>query len=529
MQALAVMDQSSALLPEQARAAGPDSGVLWLRCAEEDQTRLLRRLRTTGATQMASAKVVRSVYYDTGRRKLFRAGYHLSVRRQDGKHFQDIELASTAELAPARRWTTEIEDDAPGDASLADTPLAGILGDGGADKLKPVFVVGLRRRSCTIERAGSSIAATFDKGTIRVQGAVERICELRLELVSGAADALFEVARELGSAVPLTLTLRPPGERGFRLLPAEPDQPTGDPSVDLLAAITTRAAADNICRSCAASLLDDLAQLSSGGGQDALHRTRIGLRRLRALLWFLKPILGTEAALLSGHLRSFGQFLGSARELDVFCDRVLAPLRRSNPDAPGIDALFESFDRQRQNEHQKVLAFVQSPAMLDFGLGLIEGLVALSVVEPAASKKAQLRDRPVAAFAPTRLGKRLKAFLKESQGLRHCAPERQHGIRIKAKKLRYAVEAFHPVIGAKESRKLTAGFMRLQDLLGDLNDARTNRAMALAYARENVGAGDSGPMLFAAGLAAAACTLDPTATLARAAKTRRELAAFARS
>ncbi|MCU4182033.1 CHAD domain-containing protein [Bosea sp. BH3] len=387
----------------------------------------------------------------------------------------------------------------------------------------------MRRRSCTIERAGSSIAATFDKGTIRVQGTVERICELRLELVSGAADALFEVARELGSSVPLTLTLRPPGERGFRLLPPEADQPAADPAVDRLAAMTTRAAADCICRACAASLLDDLAQLSSGGGQDALHRTRIGLRRLRALLWFLKPILGAEAAALSGHLRSFGQFLGGARELDVFCDRVLAPLRRSNPDAPGIDALFESFDRRRQDEHEKVLAFLRSPAMLNFGLGLVEGLGALSVAEPTASKTAQLRDRPIAVFMRARLGKRLKVFLKESRGLQNYAPDRQHGIRIKAKKLRYAVEAFHPVIGAKEGRRLATGLVRLQDLLGDLNDARTNRAMALAYARENAGAGVSGPTLFAAGLAAAACTLDPTATLARAAKARKELAALARS
>ncbi|HEY5795864.1 MAG TPA: CHAD domain-containing protein [Bosea sp. (in: a-proteobacteria)] len=472
---------------------------------------------------------MRSVYYDTSRHKLLRAGYRLSIRTQSGKRFQDVELATVAALAAVPCWSTAIDEDGPGDASLADTPLADILGDAAAGKLKPVFVVDLRRRSATLERAGSTIAASFDTGTIDAEGAVERICELRLELVSGAPEALLDLARELGSAVPLTLILRPPGERGFRLLPAQADRPVGDPSIELLPAMTTRAAADGICRGCAAALLEGLAQLSSGGGQDALHRTRIGLRRLRALLWFLKPVLGVEAALLAGRLRSFAQFLGAARELDVFCDRVLAPLQRANPDAPGADALFESFDRRRQDEHEKVLAFVQSPAMLEFGLGLVDGLASLSVSEPAALKNAELRERPVVDFVRMRLDKRLKAFLKESRDLLHCAPERQHDIRVQAKKLRYAVEGFHPVIGAKESRKLTAALVRLQDLLGELNDARTGRVIALAYARERAGGGGGEPTLFAAGLAAAACTLDPTAALSRAAEAREELAALARS
>lgn len=522
------MDHSVAPLPAQTRATGRCSGVLWLRCAEDDQVRLLKTFRAAGAKQAARAQAVRSVYYDTGRNRLLRAGYRLSVRQQAGKRFQDLELASAAALAPVTCWTTAIEDDAPGEASLADTPLADILGDGGADKLKPIVTVDIRCRAGTVERAGSHIAASFDTGTIAAEGSVERLCELRLELLSGTPDALLDLARELGSAVPLTLTLRPPGERGFHLRPAQSDRPVGDPPIDLLPAMTTRAAADGICRGCAAALLDSLAQLSSVGGQDALHRTRIGLRRLRALLWFLKPVLGVEAALLAGRLRSFAQFLGGARELDVFCDRLLAPLRRDNPDAPGVDALFESFDRRRRHEHEKVLAFVQSPAMLEFGLGLVDGLASLSVSEPAALKNAEQRGRPVVDFVRTRLDKRLKAFLKESRDLLHCAPERQHDIRVKAKKLRYAVEAFQPVIGAKESRKLTTALVRLQDLLGDLNDARTGRAIALTYARERTETGGGEPTLFAAGLAAAACTLDPAALLSRAAEAREELAALAR-
>lgn len=468
---------------------------------------------------------MRSVYYETKRQKLLRAGYRLSIRMQGGERFQDVEVACTATFAPELGWTTEIGDDTPDIASLAGTPLEGALGDGA--KLRPAFVVDIRRRSGIIERAGSTIVANLDTGKIAAGGIVERICELRLELVSGTADALFDVARELGSAVPLTLTLRSPGERGFRLLSAQPDRPTGDLSVDVREAMTTLEAADGMFRGCAVALLDHLAQLSSGGGQDALHRTRIGLRRLRALLWFLKPILGADAAILSGRLRSVAQSLGAAREIDVFCDRVLAPLRRDQPAAPGVDALYESFDRRRQDEHAKVLAFTRSPAMLDFGLDLVAGLAALSKSESAAIRHPQLREAPVSAFARSRLHGRLKAFLKESRDLLHCGPDRQHDIRVKAKKLRYALEAFHPVVGRKRSQKLITGLVSLQDLLGDLNDARIGHAIALAYARERAGGGDNEPTLFAAGLAAAACARDPTAMLNQASEAREGLAAHA--
>jgi triphosphatase len=520
------MDHSLASLPAQTRATGRGSAVFWLCCAEGDQTVLLKHLRAAGVRQAGRAKVKRSVYYDTGRRKLLRAGYRLSVRAEGRRRFQDIEVSdgSVHSIAISDGAT----DGVPSRAALAGTPLEGILGERAAGKLKPVFAVDIQRRSGIVDRADSSIAASFDTGAIAGDGVFAPICELRLELVSGAPDGLFDCARELGSAVPLTLTLRPLGERGFLLLPGRTDRAMGGRLVELRDAMTAREAADAVCRSCAAALLDSVAQLSLGGGRDALHRTRIGLRRLRALLWFLKSVLGAQVAILSGRLRQLAQFLGGARELDVFCDQLLAPLRRDNPDAPGIEALFETFDRRRQEAHEKVLAFVRSPAMLDFSLDIVDGLAALSSSGPFANESPQFRDRDVAAFARDRLHSRLRAFLKKSRYLRHCAPDRQHGIRVRAKKLRYAAEAFEPVIGAKHGREMTAWLVQLQDLLGELNDARVNHAIALAYAREKAGEGDREAALFAAGLAAAACSFDPTATLDRAAEARDELASLAR-
>jgi triphosphatase len=117
---------------------------------------------------------------------------------------------------------------------------------------------------------------------------------------------------------------------------------------------------------------------------------------------------------------------------------------------------------------------------------------------------------------------------KAARKLDSCAPDTQHHIRVVGKKLRYAIETFHSVIGAKTSRKLVSRLVQLQEVLGELNDARSSHAMMLTYAQERTGDDRGKETLFAAGLAAAACYPDPAAALAKAAATRDELAALVR-
>ena len=520
------MDRSSSPPTVQARV-DPGITVLRLCIAEGDRRRVLKLLRAAGAKATGRAKAFRWVYYDTPREKLRRAGYRLSVRAQGRKRIQRIEAADNASALSASCWTRDVDDVAPTGKSVAATPLEAILDDRALGKLQPVVDLDIRRGTSIVDRDGAGIQARLDTGTIAAGGGVERICELRLELVAGPSAALFDLARELSVKVPATLTLRSHGEKGFQLLHAQPARPGGDPAGNLPEGMTMQEAADSICRSSAAALIDNLALLPSGGGQDALHRARIGLRRLRAILWFLKPILGAERGALSGRMRSLAQFLGGARELDVFCDGVLGPLRLGHPDAPGIDALVEAFERRRREAHDKILAFGRSSAMLEFGLGLVESLAALSDSQSGSAKHSDLRKGPVTEFVQARLHGRFQAFLKASRHLERCDPGRQHDIRVGAKKLRYAIEAFRPVIGTKRSGKLLVKLVRMQDLLGELNDARTGHAIALAYALEAKGDSQAEQTLFAAGLAAAACNVNPKAALAKAAAARGELADLA--
>lgn len=503
--------------------------MLRLSIDEGDRRRILKLLRVASGRETGRAKTISLACFDTPRGKLLRAGYRLSARKKGRTQVQFTDVASSASLSPVIPcWTRDIEDGTPTETRDVPEPLGDILGERALRKLQPIVGIDIRRRSTILNRNGAGIVASLDTGTIAAGGAVERICELRLEFVSGSPVALCDIAREFCAAIAATPTLRSHCEKGFRLLHMQADHPGNTSFSELRDEMTTREAANSVCWSYAASLLDDLALLRSAGGGDILHRSRIGLRRLRAILWFLRPVLSQDTVALSRHLRSLAQFLGRTRELDVFCDRVLAPLRMAHPAAPGVDTLVETFDQRRREAHDEVRAYGRSPAMLEFGVGLIEGLVALSCPRPASIKRPELLDRPVAEYVHARLHRRLQAFLEASGHLESCASDRQHDIRVDAKKLRYAIEAFRPVIGLKWSGKLVSRLTQMQDQLGELNDARTGHAIALAYATERTRGGNSELTLFAAGLAAAACLPDPTSALAKAAAARDDLAALAR-
>lgn len=522
------MDRSLAPIAVQA-VDGPHISSLTLSLAKGDQRLVSRLLRAAGAREVGRAKALRSVYYDTRRKTLGRVGYRLSVRAQGNKRVQHIEPAGIVLILRATAGcTAEVEDGAPTRASVRATPLDDILSDRALARLKPLFDVDIRRRTFTLNRNGAGIVASLDIGTITAGIAVERICELRLELASGLPVALFELAREFCAKIPATLVLRSHGEKGFRLLYGLSGHVDADAADDVRGKMTIGAGTDRICQKWVVSLFDTLALLAADGGRDVLHRARIGLRRLRAILWFLRPALGPGVEGISERLRTFALFLGAARELDVFCDRVLTPLRLSNPDALGMDALIQTFEQRRRMAHDEVLAFARSPAMLEFGLGLLENLAELIRSHPSSAKDRHLHDLPLSEFVHARLARRLQTFLKAARKLDSCAPDTQHHIRVVVKKLRYAIEAFHSVIGAKTSRNLVTRLVQLQEVLGELNDARSSHAMVLTYAQDRAGDDRGGATLFAAGLAAAACNPDPGAALEKAAATRDELAAFAR-
>jgi len=87
-----------------------------------------------------------------------------------------------------------------------------------------------------------------------------------------------------------------------------------------------------------------------------------------------------------------------------------------------------------------------------------------------ASTTAQ--DGPTLASAAGRRLQRLHRRLFDSAAFFVALPvEQQHRVRIRAKRLRYALDLFAAALPAKPTRRYVAQLARLQDELGALNDA----------------------------------------------------------
>ena len=121
---------------------------------------------------------------------------------------------------------------------------------------------------------------------------------------------------------------------------------------------------------------------------------------------------------------------------------------------------------------------------------LFERLVDASV-DPATGPRA---DRPAREVMPKLVRKRWKRLDRAVGRLgRHPAQAELHTVRILAKRVRYATEAVAPAAG-KQARKFAKDAARIQDALGELNDAAVTGAWLTEIAERL-----DGPAGFAAG------------------------------
>jgi CHAD domain-containing protein len=183
---------------------------------------------------------------------------------------------------------------------------------------------------------------------------------------------------------------------------------------------------------------------------EGVHQLRVAVRRLRA---------GLKTGELRAELRWFFGELGPVRDLDVL-------LMRFREDTDGFSAdemaaferLLSGFVKERTAAQKRAARALRSKRYQQL-------LAALGEVDPAGPGAAVAVD-PVAEIArPHRkLRKAVAAIGREP------ADEDLHDLRIRGKKLRYAAELAAKT-GGKPIRKLVKATKRLQDVLGEHQDA----------------------------------------------------------
>lgn len=216
---------------------------------------------------------------------------------------------------------------------------------------------------------------------------------------------------------------------------------------------------------------------------EAIHALRVATRHLRVALDAAEPFFGAKAyRRASKQIRTLAVGLGKVRDADV----LLAYLRTKYMEGPdsermGIETLIDALSVERAEARDEFAPFLDrwaGAAGAESAAPDIRGV--LLKIKPRRRVGAEVLTGRVVAETLTMA---IARFEKRSAHLadEDADPEVAHELRIAAKKLRYTLELFAPLLPAGVEQEV-AHLKDLQDLLGTMHD-RDVLADLLAWER----------------------------------------------
>jgi inorganic triphosphatase YgiF len=399
-----------------------------------------------------------------------------------------------------------------------------MMSDVGAD-LKPIFATRMQRTKRLIREPTGEVEAALDRGQIEAEGRITPVCELELELKTGSPGALFGLARRLAETEPLRLSFESKAERGFKLLAGSAPEAVGGEPPRLTRHMTTAQAFAAIGGGCLRQLTANAQILRALRRPEALHQTRVAIRRLRtSFKLFEAAARDADFDRLNGELKWLAGELDAARDLDVIIADTFRPAADRFHGQEGLAELGKRMHAARGKAYDRALKALDSPRFLTLTLDLAAWLDSGAWRDPDAPLYEAGAGAPIDRFAQAGLERLRRQIKRRGQELERLSPELRHKLRIRAKRLRYAVEFFGDLYEDAAGRRTFGKTLKgLQDALGALNDLQVARQQGLILAESGGrAAGDSAAegarQAFAAGLMIGARERSQKPLLKRAAK-----------
>jgi triphosphatase len=432
------------------------------------------RFAGTRGGQSAERHLV-STYFDTPKQKLHAHKFTLRVRETNDQFVQTIKSAEAGSFARGE-WERKLAKASPDLDHLDETPLGSLIGRKARRKLRPVFQTSVQRITRTYRHGSSEVELAIDRGRVSARRGSENIAEFELELKKGHLSALFSLARSFAERAGAELDLRAKSERGYRLANDDGSIAVHAASIELMGEMTVRRAFDVIAYATLRHFAGNVDGVRAGDAE-SVHQMRVGLRRIRAAISVFADILpGPSTARMKDELKWLTNELAPAREMDVFLKEQIAPLRRKAEPQRGVRAIEKHFARRRSEALQKARLALDTPRYRRMLIEILEWLEIRGVTDNGGEKK------PIGGFVARVIRRRVHKVKKQGRELDKLAPHARHRLRIKIKKLRYAVEFFeslYPSSAQAELKRLSNRLKKIQDALGALNDFVAHRELAL--------------------------------------------------
>ena len=462
-----------------------------------------------------------STYFDTPDGALQKAGFVLRLRGVSGGVIQTVKQEGAS--LERGEWEEALDTPALDLDRAAQTPLGKVLADENLRaKIGPIFSTCFTRRKAEVTFARAVIEVAIDEGEVIAGQARAPIFEIELELKSGGRHGLFALGRKLARSAPVHLSLISKGERGYRLAagvwgaPAKMTPPVLDAKMGAAEAFAA------ISHACLRQMMLNAPAFENGQEIEAVHQTRVAIRRLRAALALFRPAIADAAYPgLAAELKWLSDHLGATRDIDVLLTESIQPALTREPQMPGLAEL-SAFIESRQAASRLVLReAMDSPRGRKLMLDL------LLWVEDGPWRRKAMALKTEAENLKHLLSRRLRGSRKklaaQGENLQVLPEEDLHNLRIRAKKLRYQAAFFETLANegkaAQRYRRFVNALERIQESLGTVHDAEATAAFLEEQARNAVREGESHDplVLFAAGRLAGAHP-DRAALVAQASK-----------
>lgn len=450
---------------------------LKLNLPEAEQGRFLRTPLLRHAAQRSTAHLL-NIYYDTPDLALHCNGIALRLRQSGRRWLQTVKCAGISNAGLSSRPEWESPYSGHFDFSAIDDLTTRKRLDRLKHRLGPVFETSFRRTTWKIHEAKSELLVTLDRGTVVANGKVIPLSEVEIELAlnatAGGIAHIFALADRLAQQFPLTPGLWSKAERGYRLFLGTPDRPARARPVALDNAMAPNTAFRNIALSCLNHLQQNHHGAAHSNDAEYIHQMRVALRRLHAALRLFHAVLppGLNEQLLPP-LRSLMAALGTVRDLDVLTTEIVAPVVTALPGEPRIAALAGLVAERRHIARQHALTLLGTAEYGRLLLLVMTQLNSLTADEPDTT------ETTLSEFAAVQLKRMRRKILRLAHAARQDDPASLHALRISAKRMRYALEFFAPLLPARRTAILIKYLVQLQDKLGQLNDLANAGALLM--------------------------------------------------
>jgi triphosphatase len=436
-------------------------------------------------------------YMDTADWRLAQAGFVLRTRQRGHAVEVTMKDTGTADREGLRRRLELTESLPSGLGALGSSGPVGrrVRAVAGRRPLVQVLEIRTRRQPFSLRVDGSEVAEVALDDTTIVVGmgkAPARLRRVEVEVAPGWLAAIRPVVEDLRQSAELSPAALSKFQAGLLAagisVPGPPD--LGPSTVTSDATIGEVAYA--VLRAQVRELLANEPGTRLGEDPEALHDMRVATRRLRAALDLFASALPSRAAAIRKELGWIADELGAVRDLDVqladmaqragWAEHWIGPEGRT-----ALGHLRMLLELERDEARGELLEALESARWER----LTSALVAFARQGPSRRNPAARVPALLAAGALVESGHRAM-WAAAKRARRSQSAHDLHRVRIRGKRLRYALEFLAPLYG-KPALRFTKKLVVLQDLLGAVQDAEVGAARLFALATEQAPPGAALP------------------------------------